>query len=422
MRFKKQMFAVLLAVVTLVHAHPLLHKLSQHYDALHSTINNLYTPSIAKRVFHAHLHATRPNIIRTRFLQKIQQAQTHDNSVFKVVFTGNSVVAAHDCYFNQSYAHVFFNHFHPILKAAGITLEMENVGIGDNPCFGYDFCVKTFAGDNVDLITWDQLMDGQRGSHLCVEAFLRASRGLKGQSPLVALLDSGPNVALSRLRVDSTRRSVVESEHGNILEHYADYGVHYLSAGEALSNAIELADNQLSVSRVTVEGKIHGFKRWHPSPYGHEVFGLILASHYADIFMEAVKDYAQGISVPVEEKPAHFPRILHSNNMDMLDAKWIANVSCATSFQPKARQEMDLVNFVSPNSRLQNAIGNLKTMNFQEWEKDKWFVGISDREVFRKVSHAMIKGNYIDIKWSFTGLPSSGPLEISISIQSETGK
>lgn len=42
------------------------------------------------------------------------------------------------------------------LAAMGVELESRNVALGNNPCIPYDICMKVFAGEDADMVHWEQ--------------------------------------------------------------------------------------------------------------------------------------------------------------------------------------------------------------------------------------------------------------------------
>jgi hypothetical protein len=91
---------------------------------------------------------------------------------FVTVFTGSSVTAGHDNYIDEMFSSVFNDVMAPIFSKLGMKLETRNVAIGNNPCIPYDACLATHAGQDADLIAWEQSMNcGRQPSP--VEFFIR---------------------------------------------------------------------------------------------------------------------------------------------------------------------------------------------------------------------------------------------------------
>lgn len=75
---------------------------------------------------------------------------------FLMVFTGSSVTAGHDNYYNQSYPFVFRDRMASIFSKLGIKLEVHNIALGANNCFPYVLCYESMGGRDPDFINWEQ--------------------------------------------------------------------------------------------------------------------------------------------------------------------------------------------------------------------------------------------------------------------------
>ena len=75
---------------------------------------------------------------------------------FVISFTGSSVAAGHDSHISQSYPMVAGNLMQSSFANLNLNLLVRNVAHGNNPCFPYDPCVRTIAGDDSDMVHWEQ--------------------------------------------------------------------------------------------------------------------------------------------------------------------------------------------------------------------------------------------------------------------------
>jgi hypothetical protein len=73
-------------------------------------------------------------------------------------FTGSSVTAGHDCFYQQSFPVLVGRIMKPAFEPLGIQVVSRNVAVGNNPCMPYDPCVATFAGDDPDVVVWEQVL------------------------------------------------------------------------------------------------------------------------------------------------------------------------------------------------------------------------------------------------------------------------
>lgn len=76
---------------------------------------------------------------------------------FTISFTGSSVTAGHDSNFHESFSELVGDMIKPALSDLRINLVSRNVAFGNNPCMPYDVCVRTFAGDDSDIVHWEQV-------------------------------------------------------------------------------------------------------------------------------------------------------------------------------------------------------------------------------------------------------------------------
>lgn len=139
---------------------------------------------------------------------------------FVVSFTGSSVTAGHDSKFEEAFPSLVNSTMAPIFREAGISLHVRNVAVGNNPCMWvisislsslifklihhghfyspssyvecrpYDVCVKAFAGNDADIVVWEQTYNCGHGNHKAtLEQFMRQAL-LFPSRPVVVYSDS----------------------------------------------------------------------------------------------------------------------------------------------------------------------------------------------------------------------------------------
>ena len=98
--------------------------------------------------------------LKHKFEQKILSTEiTPGFKNFTVSFTGSSVTAGHDSDFRQAFPAVVEDIMHKAFEPLNINFITRNVAYGNNPCLPYDACVRTFAGDDADIVVWEQVID-----------------------------------------------------------------------------------------------------------------------------------------------------------------------------------------------------------------------------------------------------------------------
>lgn len=124
----------------------------------------------------------------TKKLQ-LQFLQPNKTKNFIIAFGGSSVTAGHDNYLAESYPSLVRKQLTPIFALLGIKLVVQNVAIGNNPCYPYDICMDAHTSGNVDLISWEQSMNCGRDAEP-VENFIRTS-AQGNRRPIILLMTSG---------------------------------------------------------------------------------------------------------------------------------------------------------------------------------------------------------------------------------------
>ena len=94
--------------------------------------------------------------MKHKFKLKLLGSILGEQQTFVVSFTGSSVTAGHDSPFAKSYPVLVETALYPIFEAMDVKLVVRNVAMGNNPCKPYDICVRTFCGDDADVVVWEQ--------------------------------------------------------------------------------------------------------------------------------------------------------------------------------------------------------------------------------------------------------------------------
>lgn len=62
-----------------------------------------------------------------------------------------------DNYFKEAYPNIVYTNLKPIFESINIPFIVRNSAIGNNPCYPYDACIATQVGDDLDILTWEQV-------------------------------------------------------------------------------------------------------------------------------------------------------------------------------------------------------------------------------------------------------------------------
>ena len=142
-----------------------------------------------------------PNFFKTCWMEKpswdililkFQYAVLNINGLkdFVISFTGSSVTAGHDSRISEAFPALVHSMLSPAFRIAGLELIVRNVALGNNPCMPYDICVRTFAGEDADIVVWEQTYNCGNDKHKAVlEQFLRQAM-IMPRRPIVVYSDS----------------------------------------------------------------------------------------------------------------------------------------------------------------------------------------------------------------------------------------
>lgn len=124
----------------------------------------------------------------TNFIDRAEGSPASFNVTFVAGFSGSSVTAGHgmlycssvylvwcsfhpptfsflnpaalstaDNYFHEAFPQVFEDALSPVFRAMQVPFTVRNHALGNNPCYPYDACIATHLGEDLDLLTWEQV-------------------------------------------------------------------------------------------------------------------------------------------------------------------------------------------------------------------------------------------------------------------------
>lgn len=374
-------------------------------SAFKRKVIDLYDEGIEARM-HGHLQ---PDEAVEALKRKFLKAFVRKPKKFVFGFTGDSVAAGHDCKGDEAYPIQVKNYFGPILESAGIEFEVRNVAVGDNPCFPYNFCVRSYIGEDCDIVSWDQSMSGHSSSSICVENMIQFASEAKSKP--IFLITSGSPAIIPRISADRSKRFILGTNE-YILKKYGKAGTHWMAPVEALFGLED--DERFSQMQLMGIGKTGKARWWHPGPYGHQVTSIFLASHYTDVFMEAFEEASKVKAL--EDLP-----YWSEDTSDLAEAKDLMlegakkHLQCSLMYEPHFGSNALLLDLVHPSTFVKDTRDAIlsKKKKKKYWNPDRWNIdAVSDR-----VRNGMIAGmlNGIkDLKFGLVGNNSSGPLTFQL--------
>lgn len=328
--------------------------------------------------------------IYARFMRAIVDTQK-----FHYVFTGTSVTAAGDCYWNESYVNWVDDLFKPIALASGVQFKASNIAQGKNPSEPYTSCLDAYAGFDLDAISWEQdMMCGRRNSKNCVEKMMRVASLLEN-NPMMAPILVAPR------KMSSTKW--LGMVYSPLASTYQDNGFHSLAISDMFNFIDNLEDPRFSSWEMYDKGKTFGHASWHPSPYGHKLTGYSIAMLYATKWMEAVKKMNTMDEISIRKFITEWgpdrplPKDCRFVDSEVCSA---SKVTCKTMYTPRLNPEGSLIELVSNAKVLNYIYENPQEIDTPHWKAIR-FVGTATAGDTTSSKSALI-GNF-----------ASGPIEFS---------
>ena len=156
------LFGLCLVALHSVQSSPLSNGVQESLDATDLILQDITTrwqvlqyPNFLKSAF--------MSVRSWKYLQKKLEQKVLSSSIstgsrnFTIVFTGSSVTSGQDSDFAQSFPAIVEQLMKPAFLYLNVNLVVRNVAFGNNPCLPYDVCVRTFAGNDADIVVWEQV-------------------------------------------------------------------------------------------------------------------------------------------------------------------------------------------------------------------------------------------------------------------------
>eukprot|EP01041_Mallomonas_annulata_P000845 gene845-1646_t len=301
--------------------------------------------------------------MKLKFKQKIVAAEaTKKPQNFSICFTGSSVTAGHDSPFNKSFGPLTGLIMSPVLKALNVHVDLRNAALGNNPCFPYDACVRTFCGPDADIIHWEQsYFCGWNGDHNpTLEQFIRQSI-ISPSHPIVIFADSATDNWEEKDCPKPIVPYVVTTEDKDMLRASAqtvateinknEYGIPHEINKAYRTAGLQYWYHAHYHRQYKCQGPYHkdwgvGTVSWHPSISGHQ----LRADHHAYFWLSAWRDSIADVlrmrastSAPsldgiLSDTVKHIENIISSHPMPAKPL-FASNVSdriqCYTDYEPR---------------------------------------------------------------------------------------
>lgn len=375
---------------------------------------------------------------KTKIVKNGMNVATEDDKSFVISFLGSSVTAGHDSPFNHSFPIQTGNLMRKAFEPLKIKLETRNCAMGNNPCQPYDICPKTYAGNDADLIHWEQSFncfphDNRHAVNF--EQFIRQSLSMRKQPIVVFTESASPNWNEKECDKPENQHPItLKPNDQDLLSLYkkGDYKSIVTDMNQGLfshewgnlklmfNKYMRFSGIQIWSHRHYEEYKCRGpyirkwqccSASWHPSLLGHE----LRAAHHAFFWLlaykvavrELIEKTNEGMSLSLqytklEELLRKEFKLEYQEEVrkPMYESYYTDDMQCVTAFEPINDKKMDLAKYIVPSG------------------DDK---PVFNRNIFEEITNKGIintakSRGYLDFKNMYWGNKDNSPLSLKIKV------
>jgi hypothetical protein len=374
-------------------------------------------------------------ILKVKFQSKILEGiqQPDGGTKFIMTFTGSSVTAGHDSFFNQSFSELTGAVMSEALSVFHIDAVSRNVALGNNPCLPYDVCVKSFAGKDSDLVHWEQSFNCDARDprfKFVYEQFIRQVLSFQNNAVVVFSNSATPNWSKDKCKTKKPKPPATEEDKLLLAAVKSDpikltSELNKREINNIWSGIVPMLDKYKSAGMQFFDHehydkyKCHGpyvpewqccSASWHPSILGHE----LRADHHAFFWLLIFRDAIQFLHTSIQagestvealskKMKKHLKaEMKYAIAEPMHETKFLDGIQCYTTFRPHYDEKMSLDKLVLPN--------NDKSPGFAM----DIFEALTEPQIVKK---ALIMG-YRDFKHILYGNKDSGDLSLKITVNS----
>ena len=384
-------------------------------------------------------------LMKLKLQAKVLEAAVSDKrQKWVVAFMGSSVTAGRDSPVNASVIAHTERMMKPALLPLGVVFRGNPNAHEANPCIPYDLCVHAYAGQEADMVHWEQDYNCG-GNAIYAEYFIRSALHLPNK-PIVVFSHSATEnwepkecdapVPPYRLTdhdhmlmkaFKESPRSLFTEINKKYDPHNQEWhgGEHYKAAG---IQTFWHQDHQ-------VYKCLGPFTRdfgcccapWHPSLKGH----LLRASHHVLVWMSVLKEALLELKHSLESSPSEPLAALQTRVTVQLDAFYSKYpllpprlrvnvlsmpdvVQCWTNYEPRSDRSTSLSMALIDQQIVER-------FNQSEESLDGWNLAIADRLLYGDFT--FFRNNrelgYADYKIVLVGNRESGPLSLQFTSKNE---
>jgi hypothetical protein len=253
-----------------------------------------------------------------------------------ISFMGSSVTTGRDSPVEVGFVPLTQHMMGSVFRSLNIQMNSTNNAMENNPCVPYDLCVKPFAGDNADMIHWEQSYDCE-GNTEFYEQFIRQALLLKSK-PIVIFSHSATENWRADQCKDMPPPHVLTEDERSILDAFKQH-----RPVEIFTSMNKIMDRFGPVMRLNEEYTGAGIQTfwhqdhemykclgpyipdwgccsapWHPSLQGHE----LRAAHHALLWLLVLYDSVSELHHRMALSPASSVAELHANVTKHLQGRY----------------------------------------------------------------------------------------------------
>eukprot|EP01041_Mallomonas_annulata_P008340 gene8340-17178_t len=373
--------------------------------------------------------------MKLKFKQKILAAEiTKKQQNFSICFTGTSVTAGHDSPFNKSFGPLTGIIMSPVLKALNVHIDLRYAALGNNPCFPYDACVRTFCGPDTDLIHWEQSYScGWDDDHSpTLEQFIRQSI-VSPSHPIVIFSDSVTDNWEEKDCPNPIVPYVVTTGDKDMLRASVKTLATEINRNEyripqEITNAYRSAglqhwfhthySSEYKCQGPYVKSWGGGVLKWHPSLSGHQLRADHHSYFWLSIWRDSVDDILHlrtaysnlSLKCVFSDTLKHIESIITSNPMPakpIFASNVTDRIQCLTDYEPRRSKRASI------RSRI---ISGLKIGDGRGWNSSVLESRLGEDYTEIVLRHEAAR--YLDYKYIYIADHDAGPLSIRIQPKS----
>ncbi len=371
---------------------------------------------------------------RVKFQQKILKSLNGERPIFVMSFLGSSVTAGHDTPFNMTFSELTGSYMEKPLDSLGIKVISRNGAMGNNPCIPYNLCVKTYTGEDTDIIHWEQTFNCGGADHnfrSVYEPFVRMALRLESH-PILVFSDSvtpnwnedqcqGPLKSIEQTEEDKKLLDLLETSPRSIPhELNIDAIPKYWDAFAEIAGKYRVAGIQFWNHHYYEIYKCHPpyvanwgccSASWHPSILGHELRAAHYSYFWLLIFRDAIIHLLEEIqkhslSELYETMNQHIKaEAKYTPSLSLYPTPYSENLQCYTSLHPIADQKFSLETLRIPDNVERKHSFDMVILE-----------NLFDKTIVPKAQ----ENGYQDYKYILVGNQLTGTLSFKIRVQTSS--